>query len=92
MSLKISYKPLWKLLIDKDIKKKDLCQMAGISPASITKMGKCGHVTTETLEKICLALECRVEDIMELVPGEDREMAKEPTEKNIQEYEMEMTM
>ena len=90
--MKISYKPLWKLLIDKDIKKKDLCQMAGISPASITKRGKCGHVTTETLEKICLALECRVEDIMELVPGEDRAMAKEPTEKNIQEYEMEMTM
>ena len=80
------------MLIDKDIKKKDLCQMAGISPASITKMGKCGHVTTETLEKICLALDCRVEEIMELVPGEDQAMEKEATEKNMQEYEMEMTM
>ena len=66
--------------------------MAGISPASITKMGKCGHVTTETLEKICLALDCRVEEIMELVPGEDQAMEKEATEKNMQEYEMEMTM
>ena len=55
--MKISYKPLWKLLIDKDLKKKDLCELAGISPASVTKMGKCGHVTTETLEKICLALD-----------------------------------
>ena len=57
--MKINYKPLWKLLIDKDLKKKDLCELAGISPASVTKMGKCGHVTTETLEKICLALNCR---------------------------------
>ena len=50
--------------------------MAGISPASITKMGKCGHVTTETLEKICLALDCKVEDIMELVPEEQEVMAE----------------
>lgn len=66
--MKISYKPLWKLLIDRDIKKKDLCTMAGVSPASITKMGKCGHVSTETLSKICLALDLRIGDIMEVVP------------------------
>ena len=66
--MRISYKPLWKLLIDKEMKKKDLCEIAGISPASVTKMGKGGHVTTETLEKICLALECSVTDIVELVP------------------------
>ena len=66
--MKISYKSLWKLLIDKDIRKKDLCSMAGISPATITKMGKGGHVTTEVLLKICSALNCKVEDIMELVP------------------------
>ncbi len=83
--MKISYKPLWKLLIDKDLKKKDLCELAGLSPASITKMGKGGHVTTETLEKICLALNCRVEDIMELIPGEH---AEEIT----QDFEMKMTM
>jgi len=90
--LKISYKPLWKLLIDKNLKKKDLCEMAGISPASVTKMGKCGHVTTETLEKICLALECRVEDILELTPGENQTMAEEPNEEISQGYEMKMTM
>ena len=45
----VSYKKLWKLLIDKDMKKKDLCAKAGISPASVTKMGRNGHVTTEIL-------------------------------------------
>ena len=64
----VSYKKLWKLLIDKDIKKKDLSAKAGVSPATITKMGKNGHVTTEVLVKICAALECQVEDIMEIVP------------------------
>ena len=66
--------------------------MAGISPASVTKMGKCGHVTTETLEKICLALDCRVEDILELTPGENQKAAEESLEDFSQGYEMEMTM
>ena len=65
-----SYKKLWKLLIDRDMKKKDLCAKAGISPASVTKMGRNGHVTTEVLQKICIALECQIGDIMELVPDE----------------------
>ena len=90
--MKISYKPLWKLLIDKNLKKKDLCEMAGISPASVTKMGKCGHVTTETLEKICLALDCWVEDILELEPGADHNVAEKSVEEFSQGYEMEMTM
>lgn len=64
----VSYKKLWKLLIDKDMKKKDLCAKAGISSASATKMGKNGHVTTEILLKICNALDCGIEDIMEVVP------------------------
>ena len=67
---RVSYKRLWKLLIDRDLKKKDLCAMAGISPASVTKMGKNGHVTTDMLVKICTALECQIEDIMEIVPDE----------------------
>lgn len=64
---KVNYKRLWKLLIDRDIKKKDLCVKAGISPASVTKMGKNGHVTTEVLCKICTALDCDITDIMEIV-------------------------
>ena len=63
----VSYKKLWKLLIDKDIKKKDLIERAKISPATVTKMGKNGHVTTEVLLKICTALDCQVDDIMEIV-------------------------
>ena len=63
----VSYKKLWKLLIDKDIKKKDLSTAAGVSPATITKMGKGGHVTTEVLVKICTALDCNIDDIMEVV-------------------------
>ena len=53
---------------DKDMKKKDLCEKAGISPASVTKMGRNGHVTTEILVKICTALDCQIEDIVEIVP------------------------
>lgn len=64
----VSYKKLWKLLIDKDMKKKDLCEKAGISPASVTKMGRNGHVTTEILLKICTSLDCDIEDIIEIVP------------------------
>ena len=64
----VSYKKLWKLLIDKDMKKKDLCAKAGISSASVTKMGKNGHVTTEILLQICTALDWRSEDIMEVIP------------------------
>ena len=64
----VSYKKLWKLLIDRDMKKKDLCAVAGISSATITKMGKGGHVTTEVLLKICTAFNCGVDDIMEIIP------------------------
>jgi len=68
--MRVSYKPLWKLLIDRGIKKKDLCSMAGISPASCTKMGKNGHVTTEILTKVCSALGCRIEDVVEFIPDD----------------------
>lgn len=66
----ITYKKLWKLLIDKDLKKKDLQAMAGISAASITKLGKNENVNTEILEKICLALNCGFSDIMDLTRDE----------------------
>ncbi|MDE6983215.1 MAG: helix-turn-helix transcriptional regulator, partial [Lachnospiraceae bacterium] len=56
----IRYKKLWKLLIDKDMKKKDLQQLAGISAASITKLGKKKNVNTKIIEKICVALQCDI--------------------------------
>ena len=64
----VSYKKLWKLLIDKDMKKKDLCAAAGISHASMAKLGKNENVTTDLLVKICTALQCDIGDIMELTP------------------------
>lgn len=70
---KVCYKRLWKLLIDRDMKKRDLYAIAGVSPASITKMGRDGHVTTAVLVKICEGLGCQMEDIMEIVdvPSEE---------------------
>ena len=69
--MKVYYKWLWKLLIDKDMKKKDLCEKAGISPASVTKMGRNGHVTTAVLQKICVALECQISDVIEIIPEDN---------------------
>ena len=63
----ISYKKLWKLLIDKDMLKKDLAQKAKISPTSIAKLSKNENVNTEILQKICNALICDICDIMEMV-------------------------
>ena len=65
--LKISYKRLWKLLIDKDMNKKDLRNVSGISPASIAKLTKGENITTDVLLKVCAALDCGLEDIMEMV-------------------------
>lgn len=62
----ISYKKLWKLLIDRDMKKKDLQSLAGISAASITKLGKNENVNMDIIEKICIALKCDVSDILEI--------------------------
>lgn len=63
----VSYKKLWKLLIDRDMKKKDLCEAAGISHASVAKLGKNENVTTDVLVKICIALKCDISDIMEII-------------------------
>lgn len=67
----VSYKKLWKMLIDKDLKKKDLAQKAGISTYTINKLNRGDTVTTETLEKICNAMECSFDDIMEVVPPKE---------------------
>lgn len=67
--MSVSYKKLWKILIDKDMKKKDLQAAAGISWASVTKMSKGETVSMAVLIKICRALNCDIGDIMELEPG-----------------------
>ena len=69
--MEVSYKKLWKLLIDKDMKKKDLLSTAGISWASVTKLSKGETVSMEVLMKICKALDCNIGDIMDLIPEEE---------------------
>jgi DNA-binding Xre family transcriptional regulator len=62
----ISYNKLWKMLIDKKMNRKDLRQRAGISTASIAKLGKGENITTDVLLKICEALYCDITEIMEI--------------------------
>ena len=62
----ICYKKLWKLLIDKEIKKKDLAVMADLSPYTIQKLNRGENVNVDSLTKICKALNCTFDDIMEI--------------------------
>ena len=69
--MEVSYKKLWKLLIDKDMKKKDLQANSGISWATVTKLSKGETVSMEVLMKICKTLDCNIGDIMDLVSVEN---------------------
>lgn len=64
----VCYNRLWKLLIDKNMKKKDLGKAAGISNSLIAKLRNNKNVTVDVLVRICTALDCKIEDIVELVP------------------------
>lgn len=66
----VSYKKLWKLLIDRDMKKKDLAEKANISSYTLNKLNKGNNVTTDVLVRICKALNCSFDDIMEVVDEE----------------------
>jgi len=67
----VSYKKLWKLLIDRDMSKKQLEIKAKLSSSTIAKMNKSNGVTTTTLERICRVLDCKIEDVVEFVPDEE---------------------
>lgn len=64
----VSYKKLWKLLIDKDMKKQDLMATTGISTTTMTKLNKGENVSTDILVRICNALNCNVSDIIDIIP------------------------
>lgn len=68
---KISYKKLWKLLIDKDLNKKNLSNLASISQSTLTKMSKGESVNIEMLARICNALDCEIHDVVEMVDDEN---------------------
>lgn len=67
----ICYNKLWKLLIDRKMKKKDLLEQAGISRGTLTKLNKDENVSTETLVRICTALKCDISDIVEIIDIEN---------------------
>jgi DNA-binding Xre family transcriptional regulator len=66
--MRISYRPLWVMLAEREITKKQLRELSGISTASLAKLGKGENLTTDTLLKICKALNCSITEIMETVP------------------------
>ncbi|MBO6240066.1 MAG: helix-turn-helix transcriptional regulator [Butyrivibrio sp.] len=67
----IRYNKLWKLLIDKDMMKKDLRIKSGITTNALAKLGKNEHISTQVLEKICKTLNCNIEDVCEFVNDEE---------------------
>lgn len=67
----VCYKKLWHILVDRDMKKKDLEALAGLSHYAMSKMSRNENVTTEVLGKVCAALECKVGDIIEFIYDED---------------------
>ena len=69
--MRVNYNKLWKLMIDRKLMKKDLTAMAGISTNAMAKMGKEENVSTEVLGKICEALNCKIEDIVEFIPEDE---------------------
>ena len=69
----VSYKKLWILLIERNMKKTDLRIRSGISTGALAKLGRNENVNTEVLAKICKALDCKIEDIMEMIPEEEED-------------------
>ena len=72
----VSYKKLWKLLIDRDLKKGDLSRMSNVSGTSLAKMARGETVNTDTLARICIALNCTLDDISEIVVDQPKEAAR----------------
>ena len=69
----VSYNKLWKLLIDKKMKKTEMQRLAGISGNVLSRMGKDEYVSMESIEKICTLLQCDIGDVMEIIPSEGSE-------------------
>ena len=69
----ISYLPLWKLLLERNLKRTDLKSLANLSSSTLAKMGKDEYVSTKLLDRICTTLECNVEDVIQFVPDKDKD-------------------
>ncbi len=79
MILVISYKPLLKLLIDRDLKKHDLINLADLSKATIAKLSKNEYVSLEVIDRLCLALNCQPGDLLEYIPNNQEQFYPQQT-------------
>lgn len=70
VTMGVTYKKLFKLLIDRNMKKKDLRDLAGIGNSTMTKLSNDENVTIEVMAKICRALDCTIDDVVEIVPDD----------------------
>lgn len=77
LKTQFSYNPLWKMLIDRGLKKRELQEMSEVSATSIAKLGRNENVTAEVLLRICESLDCDIQDIMERIPIKYDETAKQ---------------
>ena len=77
LKTQFSYNPLWKMLIDRGLKKRELQEMSEVSATSIAKLGRNENVTTEALLRICESIDCDIQDIMERIPIKHDETAKQ---------------
>lgn len=77
LKTQFSYNPLWKMLIDRGLKKRELQEMSEVSATSIAKLGRNENVTTEVPLRICESLDCDIQDIMERIPIKHDETAKQ---------------
>lgn len=70
-NMRISYKPLWRILLERDMSKKELRELSGISTVSLAKLGKGENITTDVLLRICKALNCNINEIVETIPDDE---------------------
>ena len=68
----VSYKPLWHLLVEREMNKEDLKRIAGITSNIVSRMSKNAYINLESIEKICLTMDCRIEDVVEIIKDEDK--------------------
>ena len=78
----VSYKKLFKILIDRDMKKKDFREYVGISYSTLSKLEKGENTNVDVLERICLKMDCRIEDIMEILPDQQQEPQRQEQSEN----------
>ena len=70
--MQISYKPLWHLLVEKEMNKEDLKKTANITSNIVSRMSKNAYVNLDSIEKICLSMDCKIEDVVEIVADEQK--------------------